>query len=62
MVPPDDVFAIPPIQLQDLPERTKDYVLARCGQGENLREVLREILNDAAREAGFDPAKERGAA
>lgn len=57
-----ETLKAPGIDLVDLPERTKDYVLARCARGESLADVIREVLNEQARASGFDPEKVRGAA
>lgn len=44
---------LPPIALSDLPESTKDFILAASNTGKTPAEVIREILDDAADHAGF---------
>lgn len=50
---------LPPIALSDLPESTKDYILAASSAGKNPVDVILEILDRAATTAGF-PAKQPG--
>ena len=46
---------LPGIALSELPEGTKDYVMAISGTGKTIPETMKEILNAAAAAAGFTP-------
>jgi hypothetical protein len=39
---------LPEVSLRDLPETTKDFLLAHAATGKPLTEIIREILNAAA--------------
>lgn len=51
--------AMPPAELEiplsDLPEATKDFLLASAASGRSVREVIAEHLDRAAVAAGFSP-------
>lgn len=49
-------MTLPPVELSDLPERTKDFLIALCNQ-ENITpaEGLKRVLDTAAQRAGFSP-------
>jgi hypothetical protein len=49
-------LTLPPISLSELPERTKDYLLALCNQ-DNIApaEAMKKTLDLAAMRAGFSP-------
>lgn len=52
---------LPPIRLEDLPGRTKDFVLAFCNQHDcTPRDALKAILDSAAQRAGFPPSNSTG--
>lgn len=47
-------LTLPPIRLADLPEQTKDFILALCNQEHcTPEEALRKTLDLAAARAGF---------
>lgn len=48
-------LTLPPIALSDLPESTKDFILASAnvGVGKTPIEVIKAILDQAATRAGF---------
>lgn len=48
-------LSLPPIALSDLPEATKDFLLAsaNAGEGKTPIQVIKEILDQAATRAGF---------
>lgn len=45
-----DDFRLPPIDLSELPERTKDYLLAVCNTtpGMTPKEAIKSVLDNAA--------------
>lgn len=49
-------LSLPPISLSELPERTKDFLLALCNQ-DNIApaEAMKKTLDLAAMRAGFSP-------
>lgn len=50
-------FTLPPIRLDDLPEKTKDFILAWCNQHNvTPSEAMRQTLELAAERAGFKPS------
>lgn len=51
-----NTLTLPPISLSELPERTKDYLLALCNQ-DNIApaEAMKKTLDLAAARAGFSP-------
>lgn len=53
----DNKLTLPPISLSDLPERTKDFLIALCNQ-DNIApaEAMKRTLDLAAMRAGFAPA------
>ena len=54
MSPP--YLSLPPIALEDLPESTKDFLLALCNQEDIApEEAMRRTLDLAAARAGFAP-------
>lgn len=57
-----DHLTLPPISLSELPERTKDYLLALCNQ-DNIApaEAMKKTLDLAAMRAGFSPTPTEGA-
>jgi hypothetical protein len=44
---------LPEIALSDLPESTKDFLIAYAASGKTITEAIREILDRAAINAGF---------
>lgn len=42
--------ALPQIPLTDVPEKTKDFLIAHSISGQSVAEVIRDILNLAAKE------------
>lgn len=47
-------LALPPISLSELPERTKDYIIALCNQkGCTPAQAMKETLDASAARAGF---------
>ncbi len=56
-------MTLPPVDLKDLPERTKDFLIALCNQ-ENITpaEGLKRVLDTAAQRAGFSPMPPTSAA
>jgi hypothetical protein len=49
---------LPDIALSDLPESTKDFLIASSGNaGKPVVQVIRDTLTKAAERAGFPPAK-----
>lgn len=48
---------LPDIPLSELPESTKDFLLAHSLAGKPVAEVLRDVLNASAEAAGFTPTK-----
>lgn len=58
MTQPTTVPTLPGIPFADLPENTKDFLLATSlADGKPAAEVIIETLDAAARDAGFDPEK-----
>lgn len=55
LAPPD--VRLPDIALRDLPERTKDFLLAHSAAGKPVSTVVVDVLNQAAADAGFTPGK-----
>lgn len=54
-------LTLPPVSLSELPERTKDYLLALCNQdGIAPAEAMKKILFLAATRAGFSPTPTEG--
>lgn len=53
----DPEVRLPDIALSDLPESTKDFLIAFSATGKPVTEVLRDVLNAAAAAAGFNPNK-----
>jgi hypothetical protein len=48
---------LPDIALSDLPESTKDFLISYSAKGKTVTESIREILNNAAKTAGFPTTK-----
>jgi hypothetical protein len=46
---------LPDIALSDLPESTKDFLIAYSATGKTVPEAIKETLNQAASAAGFAP-------
>jgi len=46
---------LPDIALSDLPESTKDFIIAYSATGKSVTESIREILTGAAIAGGFSP-------
>lgn len=46
---------LPDIALSDLPESTKDFIIAYSATGKSVTESIREILTGAAIAGGFAP-------
>jgi hypothetical protein len=57
MVSDPDTVSFPPIALCELPEATKDFILASCLDGTPPQEVIKNVLRAAATDAGFCPEK-----
>lgn len=57
------MMTLPPIALADLPERTKDFILAFCNQHHcTPEEAMKQTLDLAAKRAGFTSTTEALAA
>lgn len=51
-----DVLTFPLVQIKDLPDHTRDWLLGRSSAtGKSPAEVLREVLISAATAEGFPP-------
>lgn len=50
---------LPDVALSDLPEATKDFLIAHSAMGKAIPEVIRDILSRAASDAGFAPTPEK---
>jgi hypothetical protein len=49
-----NTLALPPIPLADLPERTKDFIIALCNQeGLTPEQAIKRTLDASAMRAGF---------
>lgn len=48
---------LPDLPLSELPEKTKDFIIAASAAGKSVTEVMRDALNKAAADAGFTPKK-----
>jgi hypothetical protein len=48
---------LPDIPLNELPESTKDFLIALSAQGKSVAEVVIETLDAAATRHGFEPHK-----
>lgn len=44
---------LPEVALSDLPEITKDFLIAHSAAGKSVGEVIRDVLNKAAAAATF---------
>lgn len=51
--PSDSALQLPPIALNELPQATKDFLLAASVAGKSPVDVIREVLTTAAEKAGF---------
>lgn len=49
--------SLPDIALSDLPEATKDFIIAHSASGKSVKDVIVEILDHAAASSGFLPHK-----
>ena len=49
--------SLPEIALSELPEATKDFLIAHSSAGKSVPEVMIDILDAAAARAGFEPNK-----
>lgn len=60
----EPVASLPEVALSEIPEGTKDFLLAQSGSaGKSVTEVIRAVLNEAAADAGFPAeAQEAGGA
>jgi uracil phosphoribosyltransferase len=56
-----ETLKLPDIALSDLPESTKDFIIAYSATGKTVTEVIREVLDHAAEQAGFSPSPEKAA-
>lgn len=50
-----DELKLPDIALSDLPESTKDYIIAYSATGKSVTDAIKDTLNQAAAAAGFSP-------
>lgn len=50
---PDTESKLPAIALSDMPERTKDFLIAHSAAGKSVVEVIRDVLNKAAAAATY---------
>ena len=51
-MPSDEAPSIlPEIPLKEMPEYTKDYLIAHSGGTKSIAEVIRDLLNSAAKES-----------
>lgn len=57
MLSDSDTVSFPPIAMSELPEATKDFILACSLDGTPPQEVIKNILIAAAQDAGFTPEK-----
>lgn len=48
---------LPEIALSDMPEKTKDFLIAHSAAGKSVVEVIRDVLNQAASSAVFTHPK-----
>lgn len=56
--PPENKLRLPDIELSELPESTKDFIIAAsAATGMPVKDVIREVLNKDAIDHGFDPKK-----
>ncbi len=47
---------LPPIKLEELPDATRDWLLARAAtEKKSPQEVIREVLESTATDQGFPP-------
>lgn len=46
---------LPDIALSELPESTKDFIIAYSATGKSVTEAIKDTLNQAAASAGFSP-------
>lgn len=53
-----DALKLPDIRLSELPESTKDFLLASSATGKPVTEAIKDTLNKAAAAAGFPIKKE----
>lgn len=51
--PTESTLQLPPIALNELPQATKDFLLAASVTGKSPVDVIREVLTHAAEKAGF---------
>lgn len=49
--------SLPEIALSELPESTKDFLIAHSATGKSVAEVIAETLDAAAERDGFKPHK-----
>lgn len=49
----DTKSRLPDVALSDLPEKTKDFLIAHSAGGKSVPEIITAILNQAAEEAIF---------
>lgn len=59
---PAPELKLPDIALSDLPESTKDFIIAYSATGKSVTESIREILTTAAIAGGFSPNSNHHAA
>ena len=50
-----DELKLPDIPLSELPESTKDFLIAVSATGKPVNEAIKDTLNKAAAAAGFTP-------
>jgi hypothetical protein len=49
--------SLPEIALSELPEGTKDFLIAHSATGKSVQQVIVETLDAAAERSGFEPHK-----
>jgi hypothetical protein len=54
---PGSEIKLPDIALSELPEATKDFLIACSATGKSVPEVILEVLDEAATRHGFEPHK-----
>jgi hypothetical protein len=56
--PAESPMRLPDIALSELPEGTKDFLIAAsAASGKSIDEVMKDVLRDAATDHGFTPGK-----
>lgn len=50
-----NLITLPEIPLSDLPEATKDFLIALSAQGKSVADIVVDTLDAAASDHGFQP-------